>query len=101
MALTSTILGQAVPGNLRRVRIVVTGDSSYPTGGYSITPALFGLQYLGHAVCTGPVAGSAVAADAALNQTTNKLLFLAPAGTEVTAATNVSAISFNVEGYGN
>jgi hypothetical protein len=101
MAITSVVLGQAVPGNLRRVRAVVTGDSSYPTGGYTITPALFGLQYLNHAVCTGPVGGSAVASDAALIQTTNKLLFLAPAGTEVTAATNVSAISFNVEGYGN
>lgn len=101
MAITSLVLGSAVPGNLRRVRAVVTGDSSYPTGGYTITPALFGLQFLGHAVCTGPVGASTVAADAALNQTTNKLMFLAPAGSEVTAATNVSTISFNVEGYGN
>lgn len=101
MALTSTILGRAVPGNLARVRAVITGDSSYTTGGYTVTPALFGFQYLAHAVCTGPVGASTVAADAALNQTTNKLIFLAPSGAEVAAATNVSAISFNVEGYGN
>ena len=101
MALTSTILGSAVPGNLRRVRATVTGDSSYPTGGYTLTPATFGLQFLGHYVVIGPTGASTVAAEAAQNPANGKLLFLAPSGAEVTAATNVSAVSFYVEGYGN
>jgi hypothetical protein len=101
MAITATIIGSAVPGNLRRVRAVVTGDTSYATGGYTITPALFGFQFLGHYVVVGPTGASTVAAEAAQNPANGKLLFLAPSGSEVTAATNVSAVSFYLEGYGN
>lgn len=103
MALTSTILGSSVPGNLRRARIVVTGDTSYPNpAGYTITAALFGFQYLAHAVLIGPnQVNGTVVGDASFNEATNALHFVAPSGSEVANATNVSAISFNMEGYGN
>lgn len=102
MAVTATILGRAVPGNLARVRAVITGDTSYPTGGYLITPALFGFQFLGHAVCTGLSSiGGTVVGDAVFNEATNRLLFVSPAGTEVANATNVSTITVNLEGFGN
>ncbi len=44
MALTSTVQLDQVPGAYRTVVASVTGDSSYPAGGYLLTPALFGLN---------------------------------------------------------
>ena len=43
MALTSTILSTQYFGSVKLVTAKVLGDSSYPTGGYPVTPALFNL----------------------------------------------------------
>ncbi len=45
MALTATILSKDITADGEfEVIAQVTGDSSYPTGGYALTPALFGLN---------------------------------------------------------
>ena len=62
MALGATVL-QRIDGvgPARLVVIKVTGDSSYPTGGYAVTPAMFGFNsFLSDGLGTGlpPVAGN-------------------------------------------
>jgi hypothetical protein len=41
---STTVPVPVVPGNVKEVHVLVTMDSSYPTGGYSVTPATFGLD---------------------------------------------------------
>ena len=101
MALTATALGSAVPGNLRVSRITVALDASYPTGGYTITPALFGFQFLDHAVVTTFTGVPVNCGEFAFNEVTNKLIMLTSAGVQVTAATSLVGTSVNIEGYGN
>lgn len=43
MAATITVNSVAVPGDRHFAIADVTFDSSYPTGGYAVTPATFGL----------------------------------------------------------
>lgn len=101
MALTSTILGRTVPGNLARVRSVLIADSSYPTGGYTVPAILFGFQYLGHAVAISFAAIPVGCSEFVYNETTGKLQFLIAAGTEVTNGTSLVGTQVNMEGYGN
>lgn len=101
MALTTTPLGRSVPGNLARVRTVIAADASYPTGGYTITPALFGFQFLGHAVAVSFAAIPVGCAEYVYNEATGKLQFLVSAGTEVTNGTSLVGTLINMEGYGN
>lgn len=101
MAITAVVLGSSVPGNLRRTRIVVTLDSSYPTGGYQLTPAMFGFQFLSHCV---PICFTGVPVNCgefALDETASKLIMLTSAGAQVTNATSLVGTFVNVEGYGN
>lgn len=48
MALTISVptYGPVPPGNERMVINTVTPDNNYPTGGYPITPAMFGLSII-------------------------------------------------------
>jgi hypothetical protein len=115
MALTATIVQRIDgigPG--RYVVIKAVGDTSYPTGGYPVTPALFGFSsFISDGLGTGlpPVAGSyGVLSDAMvptasyysnLVAATGNLQLLAVAtGAEVTSATNVSAFQCYLEAYG-
>lgn len=75
-----------VPGNLKEVIVDITGDSSYPTGGYAVTfPGISKVIFAD--VQTPPGTGHIAAFDYAAG----KLKFFASGGTEVTAATNLSA----------
>lgn len=73
----------------------ITGDTSYPTGGYAITPAVFGLTTFDFVLVP-----SANGYGATYNATTGKIVVYASANTEVTAATNLSAITFRVMAMG-
>ena len=101
MALTPVVLGSTVPGNLRRTRIVVAADASYPTGGYLPTPAMFGFQYLAHYVAVSFATIPVGCAEFVNNEATGKLQFLVAAGTEVANAASLAGTQVNLEGYGN
>jgi hypothetical protein len=107
MALTATLL-QRLPGiGAEDLRVIkVTGDSSYPTGGYAVTPALFGFNAFATDVLgTGkpPVAGyysivgnGVGAVFPGINPTQGNLqLYVTTTGLEVAAAVDEStAVAF-------
>lgn len=113
MALSSVILQQLHQGSEKLVTIKVTGDASYPTGGYAVTPALFGLvAFAPSADANGPnvpVAGSyAITADlqgnpySGVNPANGNLqLFVATTGAEVANTTNETGTSVLLEAYGH
>ena len=85
------------PGYQRSVLATITGDSSYPTGGYAITP-----QSLGFAVAItfmDPNMSSA-AHIIVWNASTQKLQFFSAQGTEVANTTDVHTVSVQVQAYG-
>jgi hypothetical protein len=65
----------------------VTLDASYPTGGYAVTPAKFGFKTLAGVLFEEPNGYSLM-----YNRTTDKVQVYSAAGTEVVAATNLSAL---------
>lgn len=113
MALSSSIVAQYYSGSEKLVTIKVTGDSSYPTGGYAVTPALFGFNAfapsadgIGAAV---PVAGAySILGDAQGNPYSginpangNLQLFVATTGAEVASATSETGTSVYLEALGH
>ncbi len=115
MALSSTILQVTEGvGPYRLVTIQVTGDSSYPTGGYAVTPALFGGRtFAGSGPVGGanqgppPVAGNyAILADgvgnpySGINPSNGNLqLYVATTGVEVASATSETSFKAFLEAY--
>jgi hypothetical protein len=79
---------------------VITGDTSYPTGGYTLTPALFGYTTLTGAIAHCLVGIPTNAAGFSFNPATLKLQLLTTAGVEVAAAVNVSTVSVLISGEG-
>lgn len=113
MALTATIL-QRIDGvgPERYVAIKVAGDSSYPTGGYAVTPAMFGFSsFAPDGLGTGlpPVAafygiqGEGVGnVFAGINPTNGNLqLYVTTTGVEVANATNESTYVGFLEAFGH
>lgn len=113
MALSSTLI-QRLPGiggyDLRVIK--VTGDASYPTGGYAVTPALFGFtRFATDELGTGlpPVAGNyAILGDAGGNPYSvinpangNLQLFVATTGVEVANTTSETGFSAFLEAFGS
>lgn len=45
------------PGNRRRISAVLTGSTSYTTGGDTISPAIFGLTAIDNIILNSPAAG--------------------------------------------
>lgn len=87
----------------KRREVTITGDTSYPTGGWPITPGLFELRSItaidfSHATLGGAYSGNVVRYDSA----NSKLLVLSAAGVEVANATNLSTFvaTLVVEGIG-
>lgn len=62
-------------------------DSSYPTGGYALTPAQVGLTEIIYLDC-----GSLTGYIAHYDYANQKLLLYTSGGTQVTAATNLSTV---------
>lgn len=90
-----------VPGSAYSVPIQVTGDSSYPSGGYSLSASdiatLFGTGRMIESFDVLGVSPNANGvADAFYNYTTSKLQLLQSNGTEVTGTTNVAATTVNL-----
>lgn len=92
MALTYTNKQSTVIGDRVEVSATYTGDASYTTGGYSITPATFDLDSIDHVIATlAPVTAAGLAW---FNDTTKKLMLgTALTGTEVSNATNVTTVT--------
>ena len=90
MAASVSTVVQHVPGDLKEVIVDVTGDTSYPTGGYAISvPGISQISFVDVGVA------SASGLSAAWDYAAKKLKFFSGA-TEVTAATNVSTSVFRV-----
>lgn len=87
MALTVTNLKRNSVGNRRTVTATVTFDSSYPTGGESLTPTQIGLKTVDF-MAAEPQGGRTFPYDHA-----NKKLMAFASTTQVTNATDLSAVS--------
>jgi hypothetical protein len=97
MAATYTVTRVAVPGDLKSWECTITGDSSYATGGYAVTPASFGMNSITGIVPLGVVAGNVAQYDA----TNAKIRFIVAAtGAEVANTTNVATSILPVIVYG-
>lgn len=79
--------------------ITVTGDTSYPTGGYSITAASLGMKAI---LGMAPLGNNTAAAgfEANWNTQTGKLQFYSGALAEVTNATDVHTLIFTILVWG-
>ena len=76
-----------MPGNTKEVIVTITGDASYPTGGYALTfPGITTVLFV-------DAQSSSSGHPAVWNYATGKLQFFTSGGTEVTAATNLSAVT--------
>lgn len=92
MALSFTNKATCVIGDRVEVSVTYTGDSSYTTGGYALSPSTFDLDSIDHVVPTiKPVAAAGLVW---YNESTNKLqLGTALTGTEVAGAVNVTTVT--------
>lgn len=88
--------GEDVWGKTRAVTFDVTGDTSYPAGGYAITPADLGLKFIQGAVLIG-VNTAGLVYFASWNLTTGKLAFVT-AGAE--GSGNLTTITLRVRFFG-
>jgi hypothetical protein len=97
MGLTITPITRSVFGNKRVVLADVTFDSSYPTGGESITPAVLGLSDI-DAIFTNGAKGWGVVYDKA---NAKLMAYGSTAGTEITDTTNLSALVVQILAVGS
>lgn len=78
-------------GSRRITFTSIAGDSSYPTGGYTLDPFLFNLNIV-DLVITAPTELPAANTYFIWNQTTRKLQAFTKAGAEVANTTNLTAV---------
>lgn len=102
MAATISGLDFSVAGDKRRTLGTVTGDTAYPTGGYSITPNQVGLGTILALNIELPLnISSGTAVDAARYRiSTSKLQFFDFAGAEVANGTDLSTFAARFEAIG-
>lgn len=102
MAATFTINQLQVPGATHVAFVDFTGDSSYPTGGYAVTPQTFGFTTQIYDVIANDAAGYNVRYD----NVNNKVMLYdtgASSGAvlaETANTTNVSAITSRLIAFG-
>lgn len=112
MAVSVTQKSRTVPGAAFRTRSVIGGDTSYPTGGYAITPQQLGFallisELIGYdpanfaSAALVPVLTPTFGADGVTITSLQFQLMNYAAATEVTAATNVSAYTYTVVAEGH
>lgn len=94
MALTISNRNPGVAGNKRRNTLDITFDSSYATGGESLTPAALGLVNVDVVLATGS-GGYVFKYDKA-----NQKLLAFTGGSEVSSTTDLSAVTTRVEAVG-
>lgn len=96
MALSLSNSFRSAAGDTFTVWSVITGDTSYPSGGYPLTASQFtGIMNTIFAVDAqvGLNSSGGTAFFARYDPTTKKLQFFLPTGAEVTGGTNVSTYS--------
>lgn len=102
MAATVLVTDVDVQGNQQVKTVKVTADTSYPTGGYSITPASLGLAAFTFVNVACPTTTGYIPV---FNVSTNKLMLFWGANgavsTEITAATNVATSIAYLQFQGN
>lgn len=91
MAATVASVSNHVPGDLREVIVDVTGDTSYPTGGYAVAPANLATIVLAD-VQVPAATGHIVSWDYAAS----KLKVFTAQGAEVANATNLSTMTARI-----
>lgn len=100
MALTLANLSYSVAGNKRRTTGRITFDSSYPTGGESLTPGqlgMFSIDYLS----AEPIESSTPAIrEVVYEVANNRLVAFTEAFAEVANATDLSTFSCRFEAIG-
>lgn len=96
MALTSAVKVQTVVGDRRLSVTNLTFDTSYPTGGYAVTPSTFGLGVVDAVLADNPSGY-----DVYYNAATGKVQVFSSGNTEVVAATNLSAVTAHVVAFGH
>jgi hypothetical protein len=95
--ITRVVGSENVVGKLRAVAFDITGDSSYPAGGYAVTAATLGLRnILGMEFIAGNTAG--IATTPYYNSQTGKVMFEV-GGADETATTNVSTFTYRAIVY--
>jgi hypothetical protein len=88
-------------GDEMRVRATVTMDSSYATGGESLTAKELGLRYVNFAIPTvSAVGGTVNVAQAYYDKSTEKLKLFDETPAEVANAADVSGIKIQVVAFG-
>lgn len=95
--ITRVVGSENVVGKLRTVAFDITGDTSYPAGGYAVTAAALGLRnLLGIEFIAGNTAG--IATNPYYNSQTGKVMFEV-SGADETPATNVSTFTYRGLAY--
>lgn len=89
--------GPQVPGSRRRVLFTLTGDTSYPTGGYTVSAASLGLQAIDAVLVSGSadVTGTWIPV-----WTGSKVKLFSALGTEVASTTDVHTAVVTCEALG-
>jgi len=96
---TGVVVIQQHTTDRTRIRAAITGDTSYPTGGYPITPQDLGL---GRQIDFLDIVNESVAIwGSSWNRATQKLqLYVLSTGAEVAAAVNVSTFTCDIVAEG-
>lgn len=100
---TGVVSGDDVWGRHRVRMVTVTGDASYPTGGYALTGQQMGFRNIAGMTCMGGNTAS-VGIIPYWNTTTQKLQFLYPTetatspnvGGDAPSGTNMSGVVFTM-----
>lgn len=99
MAASSTKYNDAVPGAERFRDVDIALDNNYPTGGYAVTPALFGVNTITAFQLggwTAVPAGGHASNQPVYNRATGKIQVFGPTG-EVAAATSLTGFVVQAE----
>jgi hypothetical protein len=100
MAATLTNPDFTVVGDKRLTTVNVTADTSYPTGGYSITPAQLGLGAILTVDCAYASSSTPAIRAVRYNNSTSKLLFFDQAFAEIAAGVDLSTFSGQIQAMG-
>ncbi len=99
-----TVVGK-VPGDRRRKRVRITADANYLTGGYQLTPAMFGfstqIDYVDISNDSGGPSGAVGNLSWYYNTVTQKLqLIVVSTGVELANAQTAALCAIDVVGEG-
>ena len=97
MAATVTTIRKGVNGDQRYWQGTITGDTSYPTGGYAITAAQVGMNTIQSGIADNDTAASRLSS---WDQTNKKLKLFTALSTEAANASNQSTITVPVFLFG-